>query len=97
MQEREPVSRHLLGEDTEIGLLRNLLILVDRHARSLQEGWWRIFRKAALAGRSFANRNDIEYATTLATDQLSSRARPWIWGRPTPPTRPLRRRYVYTV
>ncbi|MFE5894879.1 transposase [Streptomyces sp. NPDC056462] len=26
---------------------------------NLQEGWWRIFRKAALAGRSFANRDDI--------------------------------------
>ncbi|WP_447034820.1 transposase [Streptomyces sp. DSM 118878] len=64
---------------------------------NLQEGWWRIFRKAALAGRSFANPDDIEYATTLATDRLNSRARPWIWGRLAPPTRPLRRRYVYTV
>ncbi|MER5667128.1 transposase [Streptomyces mirabilis] len=64
---------------------------------NLQEGWWRIFRKAALAGRSFANRDDIEHATTLATNQLNSRANPWIWGRPTPPTRLLRRRYAYTV
>lgn len=54
---------------------------------NLQEGWWRIFRKAALAGRSFANPDDIAYATTLATSQLNSRAKPWIWGRPTPPTR----------
>ncbi|MGV9882260.1 IS630 family transposase [Streptomyces sp. NPDC003006] len=43
---------------------------------NLQEGWWRIFRKAALAGQSFANRNDIE---------------------PPPPTRRLRRRYVYAL
>ncbi len=64
---------------------------------NLQEGWWRIFRKAALAGRSFANPNDIAYATTLATSQLNSRAKPWIWGRPAPPTRRLRRRYVYRV
>jgi hypothetical protein len=28
--------------------------------RTLQEGWWRIFRKAALAGRSFATRDDID-------------------------------------
>ncbi|MGW6218222.1 transposase [Streptomyces sp. NPDC055109] len=34
---------------------------------NLQEGWWRIFRKAALAGRSFANPDDIAYSTTLAT------------------------------
>ncbi|MGF0174452.1 hypothetical protein ACQF36_29270 [Streptomyces sp. Marseille-Q5077] len=64
---------------------------------NLQEGWWRIFRKAALAGRSFANRHDIEHATTLATNQLNARAYTWIWGRPTPPTRRLRPRYAYTV
>lgn len=64
---------------------------------SLQEGWWRIFRKAALAGRSFANRGDIEYAITLATDQLNNRASPGVWGGPGPPTRLLRRRYMYTV
>jgi hypothetical protein len=64
---------------------------------NLQEGWWRIFLKAALAGRSFANRDDIEHATTLAISQLNSRASPWIWGRPAPPTRRMRRRYVYTV
>ncbi|MGX1548145.1 transposase [Streptomyces adustus] len=64
---------------------------------NLQEGWWRIFRKTALAGRSFANPDDITYATALATSQLNSRAKPWIWGRPAPPTRRLRRRYVYRV
>ncbi|MGW7045201.1 transposase [Streptomyces avermitilis] len=47
-----------------------------------QEGRWRIFRKAALAGRSFAHRDDIEYATTLATSQLNSRGSPRVWGRP---------------
>ncbi|MFD7282073.1 transposase [Streptomyces sp. NPDC059862] len=53
---------------------------------NLQEGWWRIFRKTALAGRSFANREDIDQATTLATDQLNSRANPWIWAsRPRQP------------
>ncbi|MFC5204189.1 hypothetical protein [Streptomyces kaempferi] len=43
---------------------------------NIQEGWWRIFRKAALAGRTFANLDDIAQATTLATDQLNSGARP---------------------
>lgn len=62
---------------------------------NLQEGWWRIFRKTALAGRSFANPDDITQATTVATQQLNARARPWVWGRPAPPTRQLRRRYVY--
>ncbi|WP_371674705.1 transposase [Streptomyces sp. NBC_00289] len=62
---------------------------------NLQEGWWRIFRKTALAGRSFANPDDITQATAVATRQLNARARPWIWGRPAPPTRQLRRRYAY--
>ncbi|MFF2937565.1 transposase [Streptomyces mirabilis] len=64
---------------------------------NLQEGWWRIFRKAALASQSFANPDDIAQATTLATHQLNSRAGPWTWGRTTPPTRSLRRRYVYLL
>ncbi|MFD3614600.1 transposase [Streptomyces sp. NPDC058676] len=40
---------------------------------------------------------EIEQATRLATSQLNARARPWIWGRPAPPTRLVRRRYVYVV
>jgi hypothetical protein len=64
---------------------------------NLQEGWWRIFRKAALAGRSFGGPTDIDQATALATAQLNARARPWIWGRPAPPTRKLRRQFVYTL
>jgi hypothetical protein len=31
----------------------------------------------------------------LATSQLNTRARPWVGGRPAPPTRLLRRRHVY--
>ncbi|MCX4404805.1 MULTISPECIES: transposase [unclassified Streptomyces] len=53
-----------------------------RAGSTSQEGWWRIFRKAALAGRSFANRDDITYATALASNQLNSRAHPWIWADP---------------
>jgi hypothetical protein len=49
---------------------------------NLHKGWLRIFRKAALAGRLFANRDDIEHTTTLATSQLNSRAHPCVWGRP---------------
>ncbi|MFE7215322.1 IS630 family transposase, partial [Streptomyces sp. NPDC057611] len=64
---------------------------------NLQEGWWRIFRKTALAGRSFGDRDHITHATRVATDQLNTRARPWIWGKPAPPTRTLRRHYTYTV
>jgi DDE superfamily endonuclease len=39
---------------------------------NMQEGWWRIFRRQALAGQEFADPDEI------------ARARPWIWGRPSP-------------
>ena len=34
---------------------------------NLQEGWWRIFRKTALAGQSFADPDEIAHATQVAT------------------------------
>lgn len=64
---------------------------------NLQEGWWRLFRKAALAGQSFAGPDEIDHATRVATAQLNARAKPWIWGRPAPPTRRLRRRFEYRL
>jgi hypothetical protein len=64
---------------------------------NLQEGWWRIFCRTALAGRSFADPDEICYATQVATAQLNTRARPWIWGRPQPKPRFYRRRFVYIL
>jgi hypothetical protein len=43
---------------------------------NLQEGWWRLFRKAALAGQSFADPAEIENVTALATAQLNAHAKP---------------------
>ncbi|MFI9825947.1 transposase [Streptomyces sp. NPDC052013] len=77
--------------------IRHVFIPVGASWLNLQEAWWRIFRKTALAGQSFAGPPEIDHATRLATSQLNARARPWIWGRPAPPTRRLRRRYVYTL
>jgi transposase len=64
---------------------------------NLQEGWWRIFRKAALAGQTFADPDEIAHATEVATAQLNARARPWIWGRPQPKPRSYHRRFVYSL
>ena len=64
---------------------------------NLQEGWWRIYRKATLAGQSFADPAEIEAATVLATAQLNARAKPWTWGRPPPPHRRLRRKFTYLL
>jgi hypothetical protein len=64
---------------------------------NLQEGWWRLFRRAALAGQSFATAAEITLATRVATCRLNARARPWVWGRPPPPSRHLRRLFTYRI
>jgi hypothetical protein len=62
---------------------------------NLQEGGWRLFRREAFAGQSFADAAEIALATKVATEHLNARAKPWVWGRPPPPPRRLRRRFVY--
>ncbi len=64
---------------------------------NLQEGWWRLFRREGLAGQTFADGEEIERVTVLATQKLNHRAKPWVWGRPCPPHRRLRRRFVYCL
>ena len=64
---------------------------------NLQEGWWRLFRREAFAGQSFADAAEIDLATQVATAHLNARAKPWVWGRPPPPHRRLRRRFVYCL
>jgi DDE superfamily endonuclease len=64
---------------------------------NLQEGWWRLFRRAALAGQSFADPKEVALATEVATCQLDARARPWVWGRPAPSPRYRRRVLTYRI
>jgi transposase len=64
---------------------------------NLQEAWWRIFRRYALAGQTFADPAEIAQVTGLATAQLNARAKPWVWGRPPPPPRLRRRRFTYLL
>jgi transposase len=64
---------------------------------NLQEGWWRLLRRAAFAGQTFADTDEIAHAVEVATAWLNTRAKPWIWGRPAPPTRTLRRKFVYCL
>jgi len=64
---------------------------------NLQEGWWRLFRREALAGQSFATPAEITLATEVATCQLNARARPWVWGRPPPSARYRRHVLIYRI
>jgi transposase len=64
---------------------------------NLQEGWWRLFRRDALAGQDFANPTEIDQARRVATAQLNARARPWVWGRPPKDRRHYRRLFCYRI
>jgi hypothetical protein len=64
---------------------------------NLAEGWWRLFRKTALAGQTFTDADEITFAARPATARLNTRARPWRWGRPRPKTRTYRRRFAYAL
>jgi hypothetical protein len=66
-------------------------------AQSGLEGWWRLFRRDALAGQSFANADEIEQATRVAIIQLNARAKPWVWGRPPKTPRYHRRLFSYRI
>jgi hypothetical protein len=64
---------------------------------NFQEGWWRLLRKEAFAGQTFADYDDIERAVTGATARLNHRATPWVWGRPLPSPRHCRRCFSYRL
>lgn len=64
---------------------------------NLQEAWWRLLRREAFAGQHFANAEEIELATRVATKQLNHRAKPWVWGRPHRAPRHRRRSFVYRL
>jgi hypothetical protein len=64
---------------------------------NLVEGWWRVFRRQALAGQTFADSREIGHATQTATQQLNRRARPWVWGRPPRKHRYRRRTFNYLL
>lgn len=77
--------------------VHQVLIPVGACWLNLAEGWWRLLRRAAFAGQTFADAAEIAYAVTVATAQLNAHARPWIWGRPPRPPRKLRRKFVYLL
>jgi hypothetical protein len=76
---------------------RQVFIPVGACWLNLQEAWWRLFRRAALAGQSFACPEEITLATRVATCHLNARARPWVWGRPAPSPRYRRRVLTYRI
>lgn len=64
---------------------------------NLQEAWWRLFRREAFAGQTFADPAEIAHATRVATKQLNYRAKPWVWNRPPRTPRHRRHTFVYRL
>jgi len=91
---KSPPIQAWLAENPRV---RHVFIPVGACWLNLQEAWWRIFRRAAFAGQTFADGEEIARATAVATQQLNARAKPWIWGHPPPPPRVLRHSYVYRI
>jgi transposase len=88
-------SQPILAWLAEHPRVHHVFIPVGACWLNLIEGWWRLLRRHAYAGQSFANTEEIALATQVATEQLNRRAHPWIWGRPPLPHRFLRRRFIY--
>jgi hypothetical protein len=53
--------------------------------------------QSRIARQSFVDTDEIAFAMATATVQLNIHAKPWVWGRPQPPTRKLRRTFVYRL
>jgi hypothetical protein len=62
-----------------------------------QEAWWRLLRKEAFAGQTFADHEEVEQAVVAATARLNCRAKPWVCGRPPPSPRHYRRLFIYRL
>jgi hypothetical protein len=60
-----PASPDPAGIHPETGLLVNMA-----------EGWWRLLRRAAFAGQTFVDTDEIAYAVDVATTQLNTHAKP---------------------
>jgi hypothetical protein len=97
----DPLSRHTRGP-IQAGLFahpRGHPVPLPTGAGWLhrQAGGWRLFRRAAFAGQSFADAPAIDQAAQVATAHLNARAKPWVWGRPPRPHRTRRLRFVYCL
>jgi len=64
---------------------------------NLIEGFWKILRQRALAGRDFANTGELAAALQAGADDWDRHPTPFLWGREPRPKRHLKRTYVYRI
>jgi DDE superfamily endonuclease len=64
---------------------------------NLIEGFWKILRQRALAGRDCQSPEEIDRALLAGVADWNACPTPFLWGRPPKPPRHLKRRYIYCI
>jgi DDE superfamily endonuclease len=63
----------------------------------LIEGFWKILRQRALAGRACTSTQEVDHALLAGVADWNQLPTPFLWGRPPKPKRQLKRSYVYRI
>ena len=64
---------------------------------NLIEGFWKILDQRALAGRDCTSTELVDQALHAGVADWNRRPTAFLWGRPVPPKRRLKRQYVYRI
>lgn len=64
---------------------------------NLIEGFWKILRQRALAGRCCASTHEVDCALVAGVSDWNRPPTPFLWGRTPRPRRCLKRTYVYRI
>jgi hypothetical protein len=64
---------------------------------NLIEGFWKILRQRALAGRDCTSTQHVDAALQAGVADWNRQPTPFLWGRPPKPQRRLKRSYVYRI
>jgi transposase len=64
---------------------------------NLIEGFWKILRQRALAGRAGTSTDDVEQAGHAGVDDGNRQPTPFLWGRPPKPQRQFKHQFVYRI
>ena len=84
VEPQEPAHQGVAGEppESEAGLHTRGGVLAQPPRR-----WWRLFRREALAGQSFADARRSSWPRGLPQNSSTSGRSRWVWGRPPKPRR----------
>jgi hypothetical protein len=64
---------------------------------NLIEGFWKILGQRALAGRVCTSTQAVDSALQAGVEDWNRQPTPFLWGRPSPPRRQLKRQFVYRI